>query len=339
MLTIWRDCHRGVSTLSSKFEEILRNCGLSDWRTVRSVEPLTGGVSSDIYKVTLAGRVVCVKSALAQLKTEERWCAPVHRTFAEYRWLSFAAAQSRGCVPQVLGYDSVNHAIVMEYLAAGDNTTWKERLLAGDVSKPFAAEVGVRLSLIHAASFREPAFLKEMDHAEDFRALRVEPYLRFTAEREPAAAVQILHVAKHLEDARCTLIHGDVSPKNILCSGYGPMFIDAECATHGDPAFDVAFCLNHLLIKAQHLPACAGALKAAAGVLWQSYAAGIDWEAPENLERRVAALVPALMLARISGKSRLEYLLPATARLVREQALESLTSPPGALSDLIRPDK
>ena len=50
------------------------------------------------------------------------------------------------------------------------------------------------------------------------------------------------------------LVHGDVSPKNILGGPAGPVFLDAECAWWGDPAFDLAFCLNHLLLKCLWTP-------------------------------------------------------------------------------------
>ena len=66
------------------------------------------------------------------------------------------------------------------------------------------------------------------------------------------------------------LVHGDVSPKNILVGPRGPVFLDAECAWYGDPAFDLAFCLNHLLLKCLWTPrrgagflACFDALAAA----------------------------------------------------------------------------
>ncbi len=49
--------------------------------------------------------------------------------------------------------------------------------------------------------------------------------------------------------AKIALVHGDVSPKKVPAGPRGPVFLDAECAWYGDPAFDLAFCLNHLLLK------------------------------------------------------------------------------------------
>ena len=50
-----------------------------------------------------------------------------------------------------------------------------------------------------------------------------------------------------------------MSPKNILVGPDGPIFLDAECAWYGDPAFDLAFCLNHMLLKCLAVPAAAPA--------------------------------------------------------------------------------
>lgn len=87
-----------------------------------------------------------------------------------------------------------------------------------------------------------------------------------------------------------------------------PVLLDAECAWWGDPAFDLAFCLNHLLLKALWVPAAQPALAMCFGALVAAYRAGIDWEDPAALEWRAAALLPGLLLARVDGKSPVEYL-------------------------------
>ena len=61
-------------------------------------------------------------------------------------------------------------------------------------------------------------------------------------------------LAERTAQTRIALVHGDVSPKNILVGPDAPVLLDAECAWYGDPAFDIAFCLNHLLLKAVLLP-------------------------------------------------------------------------------------
>ena len=123
-------------------------------------------------------------------------------------------------------------------------------------------------------------------------------------------------------------VHGDVSPKNILCGAAGPVFLDAECAWYGDPAFDLAFCLNHLLLKCLWTPPSTPAFLACFTSLHQAYAA----IAGGAIEGRAARLLPALLLARIDGKSPVEYVTADTQRdLVRRVAIPLITHPPGAL--------
>jgi len=131
------------------------------------------------------------------------------------------------------------------------------------------------------------------------------------------------------------LVHGDVSPKNILCGPSGPVFLDAECAWWGDPAFDLAFCLNHLLLKCLWTPAARDAFLACYDGLAQTYLAGVGWEPPAALERRAARLLPGLLLARVDGKSSVEYITDEADReVVRRVARALLADPVHRLADV-----
>ena len=55
--------------------------------------PLTGGVSSDIWRVDLQPEPVCVKRALAKLKVAADWRAPVERNAYEADWITVARAR------------------------------------------------------------------------------------------------------------------------------------------------------------------------------------------------------------------------------------------------------
>jgi aminoglycoside phosphotransferase (APT) family kinase protein len=98
-----------------------------------------------------------------------------------------------------------------------------------------------------------------------------------------------------------------VSPKNILVGEAGPVFLDAECAWFGDPAFDLGFVLNHLLLKCLWTPAASAGFLAAFRSLSAAYLGGVSWERRDAIEARIAALLPGLLLARIDGKSPVEY--------------------------------
>src|SRR6202012_5750727 len=106
--------------------------------------------------------------------------------------------------------------------------------------------------------------------------------------------------------ARIALMQGDISPKNILMGPKGPIFLDAETAWYGDPAFDLAFCLNHLLLKCLVAPDARSALTISFGTLAARYLDQVDWEAIEAVDARVASLLPGLLLARVDGKSPVE---------------------------------
>jgi hypothetical protein len=103
----------------------------------------------------------------------------------------------------------------------------------------------------------------------------------------------------------------------------------------GDPAFDVAFCLNHLMLKSVHLPQNRAGLRQAVLDFWRVYAARVGWEAPQATEARVAALLPALMLARVDGKSPVEYLTAEGQAEVRARALALLGRPAGTVAALV----
>jgi aminoglycoside phosphotransferase (APT) family kinase protein len=122
---------------------------------------------------------------------------------------------------------------------------------------------------------------------------------------------------------KACLVHGDVSPKNILAGARGPVFLDAECAWYGDPAFDLAFCLNHLLLKCLWVPASRAAFLDCFDALAASYLDSVSFE---DIEERAASLLPALLLARVDGKSPVEYLTHDHKEFVRAAARELLLS-------------
>ena len=133
------------------------------------------------------------------------------------------------------------------------------------------------------------------------------------------------------------LVHGDVSPKNILVGALGPVFLDAECAWFGDPAFDLAFCLNHLLLKGAREGADKARYAAAFSAMTRAYLARVDWENADGLEARAAALLPGLFLARVDGKSAVEYLTRESERkAVRRCAIPLIAAPPRRLEDVCR---
>jgi 5-methylthioribose kinase len=292
-------------------------------------------VSSDLWKVDLPTRTVCVKGALAQLKVEHEWLAPVSRNRVEYDWLLFAATVSPGQVPRVLGYDGEAGLFAMEFLPPERYPVWKAQLLAGHVDVAAARAVGVLVGRLHSASAADPDSMVRFATDDNFDALRIEPYLRVTAGAHPDLRERFEALAAATAGTHLAVVHGDVSPKNILLGPDGPVLLDAECAWFGDPAFDVAFCLNHLLLKAVKLPKHATTLRNAAHALVGGHARHLDWEPPETFGRRVAALLPALALARVDGTSPVEYLDTAQRQLVRTIGRTLLQNPAPTVAELL----
>ena len=137
-------------------------------------------------------------------------------------------------------------------------------------------------------------------------------------------AARLQEIATATLAHKLALVHGDMSPKNILI-GERPVFLDAECAWFGDPAFDIAFCCTHLLLKSIWLRAQAPALLEAYACLYERYLDGVTWEPADALNARAGSLVAALLLARIDGKSPVEYLADEKSRrFVREAARDLL---------------
>jgi 5-methylthioribose kinase len=122
-------------------------------------------------------------------------------------------------------------------------------------------------------------------------------------------------------------VHGDWSPKNFLVSAAGVMAIDFEVTHFGDPAFDSAFLLNHLLLKSFYRPEWSAKFSRLAGKFWEVYGSGLppgcDWIEPATLTH-----LGCLLLARIDGKSPAEYITePSLQERVRQFARRLIASP------------
>jgi 5-methylthioribose kinase len=265
-------------------------------------------VSSDIWRVDLPAGPVCVKRALPKLRVAADWQAPVARNLYEARWMRWAGLAVPEAVPKLLGQDDASGALAMAYLDPARYPLWKDQLRDGHADPDFAAAVAAALVRIHAATAADPAVAEQFPTDAIFHAIRLEPYLLATARAHPDRAVALQALAETTAHTKRALVHGDVSPKNILAGPRSPIFLDAECAWWGDPAFDLAFCLNHLLLKCLWTPAARAGFLACFDRLATTYLAGVDWEPREALEARAARLLPGLFLARVDGKSPVEYL-------------------------------
>ncbi|WP_274627042.1 phosphotransferase family protein [Arvimicrobium flavum] len=313
----------------------LRRLGLLEDSERPELTPLTGGVSSEIWKVSSARGEFCVKRALARLRVAAVWEAPLERSHFEAEWMRVAGSIRPDNVPELLAEDVASHLVVMRFLPPADYPLWKAQLRDGHADPAFAAKVGEALVAIHAATADDPAIAARFATDAAFHAIRLEPYLEATASRHENVADRLFELSRTTAGTKRCLVHGDVSPKNILAGAGGPVFLDAECAWFGDPAFDLAFVLNHLLLKCMWTPAAGEKFLDCFAALIAAYVAGVTWEPAQALEERAAALLPGLMLARIDGKSPVEYITAeADKDRVRGFAIPLLQRPATTLADI-----
>lgn len=321
---------------TADIEHALIALGLAPAGMPLNFSRLTGGVSSDIWKVDLPSGPVCVKRALARLRVAANWQAPVERNAYEVAWMRAAARFVPDAVPAVRAASVEYGLFVMDYLPPDEYLQWKTLLRDGQAHPATAAAVGGVLVRIHAATAGDAGLAARFPTDAIFHSIRLEPYLLATAKRHPDRAETLRALAQVTARTKRALVHGDVSPKNILIGPRGPVLLDAECAWYGDPAFDVAFCLNHLLLKCLWNPAARDNFLEGFDALAKAYLEGVCWEPAAAIEERISHLLPGLLLARVDGKSPVEYIETEEDKEIVRRVARALLAQPVAYLATIR---
>jgi 5-methylthioribose kinase len=318
------------------FVAVLRRDGVI--RTADAiVTPLTGGVSSEIYRVQDGGETFVVKRALAKLKVRDDWFADVARNRYEQLYMTYVAKFLPEAVPAIRNADPDRGYFVMEYLDP-DYRNWKQLLLDGRCDPAHAQLAGQILGQIHKHSAGDAEADRLFNTTANFHQLRLEPYLLTTGQRHPDLRPLFEAEARRLATTRLCLVHGDFSPKNILIKGQRMVLLDCEVAWYGDPAFDAAFLLNHLLLKSlYHAPRDRG-LGAMVKTFWRHYSQAVGATfGKADLETRITRLLLMLLLARVDGKSPAEYLTDEPRKqLIRQFVRAQLPAESFSLSNLTK---
>jgi 5-methylthioribose kinase len=303
---------------------------------IREFRVLAGGVSSRTVLVELAGGQRWVlKQALAKLRVQADWFSDPVRVHREALGMRVLGELVPRRVPKLIFDDERHHVLGMEAVPE-PHENWKTMLLAERFESGHFEQFGELLGKIHRRSRKQAATLRnEFSDRSFFESLRIEPYYEYSAAQEPAARDFYRSLIDETRVCSESLVHGDYSPKNILVHGKRLILLDHEVIHWGDPAFDVGFMFTHLLSKSlklgvhRLLPFVAGTLlcyRAACGEeLWT-----------KSYQRRCVRHTLGCMLARVVGRSPLEYLSPEERHRQRDFVLRQIQSPPPVISDLAR---
>jgi len=306
------------------------------------LENLAGGVSNRTVRVEWGdGRYWVIKQALTKLRVNVDWFSSPERIGVEakaLRWLNRSAPP--GTTPAFIYEDVENHLMIMEAIPKG-HENWKSLLLSGKIVSDHFEQFGLLLGTIHRRSFQVGAEVSsEFADTTYFESLRLQPYYIYTAQTIPVAAGFLNALARETLEHKDSLVHGDFSPKNTLIYRGKLILLDYEVVHFGDPAFDVGFALTHFLSKAHHLPEVRGRMASAAELFWHVYQEEImqiKWA--ESLESRVIRHTLGCLLARVAGKSPLEYLTPQERErqldVVLALILKSPTNVPALIAEFV----
>ncbi|CAN5802638.1 aminoglycoside phosphotransferase family protein [soil metagenome] len=309
-------------------QKFLLEAGLVSAGEALCVEPLKGGVSSRVWLVerdagTHTDRWV-IKQALEKLNVQVDWFSDVTRIHREQEVMQVMEPILPGRhIPKVLHADYTRHVYLMT-AAEEAALTWKEQLMAGKFNPDTARQAATLLRLMHTESHRIPEeYQAELKNQRYFIQLRIDPFHRFLMPQYPELAGRIQTLIDELTlfsdfQAAC-LVHGDFSPKNMLVEQNGNVvLIDYEVAHWGNPVFDLAYCLGHLLLKGWYLNRKEEMLQLIR-VFLGAYQPGIH---------RLLPHLGLMLLARMDGKSPVHYIVEeALKQTIRRIARQWINCP------------
>ncbi|MGO8734509.1 MAG: phosphotransferase family protein [Terriglobia bacterium] len=334
----------------SRQDELLSAGNVHDYLAVHGLWPrgapiiihaLGGGVSNTVLLVegkTSGGEDIrwVVKQSLEKLRVQDDWRSDRGRIFREAEAIqALRPVLGQSAVPEVVHIDSANYLFIMT-AAPPDSVMWKEALLEGRVDMGLARQAGALLALMITSSQRDPWFETAFAERTVFDQLRIDPYYRTTATRHPDVRPVIEKLIEDSWQVRTAIVHGDYSPKNLLVQGNNIFLIDFEVVHWGDPAFDAGFLLNHLFLKAFHQPRLGQLYFSAVREFWRELRKGSEKAAMGDFENMTLRHLGALMLARIDGKSPVEYIRDEmTKARVRRFAKRILLEGPWRLEETL----
>ena len=303
------------------------------------VTVLAGGVSNRTVLVEReSGEAWVVKQALAKLRVQVDWFSSperIHREADGLRWLTEFAPM--GSITPLIFEDHQHHLLGMAAVQQ-PHENWKAMLLRGELDIDHIRQFATLIGQVHRESHHRLIDLHpNFGDRTFFETLRVEPYYRYTASQVPESATFYAALIDDTYARQDTIVHGDFSPKNVLVYGGRLVLLDHEVIHLGDPGFDLGFGMTHLLSKAHHLPAHREAFRDATLAFWDTYWQTVnqnDAEWTVGLEARAVRHTLGCLLARVRGRSPLEY-LGDVARTRQARAVNAIIAqPPVTVAEL-----
>lgn len=302
------------------------------------IRKLQGGVSNRTVMVQRAsGEAWVLKQALAKLRVSVDWFSSperIHREALGLEWLAKLAPS--GSITALLFEDHEQHLLAMDAVPEPCEN-WKSVLLGGGVEREHFRQFATLLATIHREAYHRRIELEKIFADRSFfESLRLEPYYGYSARQVPSASGFLEALIQETLSCRITLVHGDFSPKNILIHRERLVLLDHEVIHFGDPAFDLGFSMAHFLSKAHHIPARRRAFLTAAEDYWRIYLEELGplvWA--EELEARAVRHTLGCLLARVAGRSPLEYLAEGERLRQQKAVLCIVPNPPRRMKDLI----
>ncbi|GIW95237.1 MAG: aminoglycoside phosphotransferase [Pirellulaceae bacterium] len=300
---------------------------------------LRGGVSNRTVLVEHPPRRAWVlKQALPKLRVEVDWYSAPERI--EREWLGLCLLRrllGAQHIPAPVFLDRSNFLLAMHAVPA-EAKNWKQQLLAGNLHENRVVDFAKMLSTIHVQAWKNSdEWQPVLQDKTFFESLRLEPYYEYTAGQVPEAAQFLTCLVEETRDTSITAVHGDYSPKNILVYRDRMVLLDHEVIHWGDPAFDVGFAVTHLLSKAHHVVAKRRDFARSAGLFWEVYSHEVRkvawWR---GFNRRAARHLTACLLARVAGRSQLEYLSAGERQRQRQAVLSLIRKNVSTVSGVIR---
>jgi 5-methylthioribose kinase len=318
-------------------EDYLRAAGRLAPGACVTISRLAGGVSNRTMLVKGPGIAWVVKQALAKLRVKVDWFsdpARIEREAAGMRVLYELAPH--GSITRPLFEDAANHLMAMEAVPE-PHENWKTLLLAGTVERTHVEQFAALLGNVHAKSAaRREEFARDFAERRFFESLRLEPYYAYTAGQVPAAVDFLRKLIDQTMSRRDTLVHGDYSPKNVLVHAGRVVLLDHEVIHFGEPAFDLGFAMTHLLSKAHHVHGDRTLFAEATLDFWRTYRQTLgpaEWNA--DLEERAVHHTLGCLLARVAGRSPLEYLGEPERALQRGVVVALMADTPRTIDSLV----